>query len=373
MKNNTRAARLGFLCMLWIAGAVTARAVTIDPQRGTADPDGKTVWFDGKLLALSGKGWEATESFFDRLPAKARDVVPKDVWMLSHDSSGMTLRFSTDASAIHVRWVLVKNDLGFPHMPSTGVSGLDLYEKDKAGKWLFKANGRPRTVTKNKVPFTVTPGAEEILYLPLFNGVKSLELGIPSTNRLSTPSAAETAGRKPIVFYGTSITQGGCASRPGMAASSILGRALNMPVINLGFSASGRMEPEMANLLAELDPSVYVLDCLGNMEPRMVRERVEPFVRTLRKAHPSTPILLVEDASVHNVNPTEKGIILRGLHEKLTKEGIPNLHFLSSLGMLGSDSEGTVDGLHPTDLGIMRHVAVFLPALTALVDSPPSP
>src|SRR5205823_11246646 len=92
--------------------------------------------------------------------------------------------------------------------------------------------------------------------------------------------------RKPVVFYGTSITQGGCASRPGMVHTAILGRRLDRPVINLGFSGNGKMEPELAALLAELDPAVYVLDCLPNLNAQEIRERVGPFVRTLRQARP---------------------------------------------------------------------------------------
>ena len=97
------------------------------------------------------------------------------------------------------------------------------------------------------------------------------------------------------MFYGTSIMQGACASRTGMAQSSIIGRRINAPVINLGFSGNGKMEPEIARLLAELDPSVYVIDALPNMEAVLVKERAEAFVRTLREARPTTPIILVED------------------------------------------------------------------------------
>ncbi len=172
------------------------------------------------------------------------------------------------------------------------------------------------------------------------------------------------------MFYGTSITQGGCASRPGMASTAIVRRELDVPVVNLGFSGNGRMEPEMADLLAELDPAVYVLDCLWNMRPAEVSERVAPFVRTLRTARPDTPILLVEDSSVRNTTPTEKGTILRRIHEELTTEGIGNLHFLSNRDMLGTDGDGTVDGCHPNDVGMIRQAAVFTKSLAAILGVP---
>src|SRR6185436_14505138 len=123
----------------------------------------------------------------------------------------------------------------------------------------------------------------------------AVELGLPKGAKLAKGDAYPTARRKPIVFYGTSITQGGCASRPGMVHTAILGRRLDRPVINLGFSGNGRMEPEMARLLAELDPAVYVIECLPNMSAKEVEERTEPLVRSIRTARPKTPILLAED------------------------------------------------------------------------------
>ena len=123
----------------------------------------------------------------------------------------------------------------------------------------------------------------------------------------------------------------------------------------------------MAELLAELDPSVYVLDCLWNMSPEQVSERIEPFVRRLRAAHPDTPILLAEDCNVRNVCPTEKGAIVRRIHEKVTADGVKNLHFLPNEGMLGGDGEGTVDGCHPNDLGMMRQGEVFAKALRPIL------
>jgi hypothetical protein len=243
---------------------------------------------------------------------------------------------------------------------------VDLYSKDKSGRWRFVANGRPAAVT-NTARFTPPSSQPCLLYLPLYNGVTSVAIGIPTGNTITVPDTAVIKQRKPIVFYGTSITQGGCASRPGMVFTAIVGRQLDTPVINLGFSGSGKMEPAMADLLAELDPSAYVLDCLWNMSPKLVSTRIEPFVKTLRAARPDTPIWLAEDCSVRNICPTEKGSILRAIHHKLTAEGVKNLYFLSNQGMLGDDTDGTVDGCHPNDLGMMRQAEVFVKALSPLL------
>jgi|GEM_PF-222667 len=338
-------------------------AERITPERGIADPCDGTVWYDGRLVLLEGRGWENTESYYDRLPAKAKGVVRAPVWDLSHDSAGLCLRFTTDAAAVKVRWTLRDGNLAMPHMPATGVSGVDLYCRTGSGPWTFVQNGRPAAIA-NEASFRVPQGAECMLFLPLYNGVESVAIGVPKGKALSKPAGPSS---KPIVIYGTSITQGGCASRPGMACTAIVRRALDVPVINLGFSGNGRMEPEMADLLAELDPAVYVLDCLWNMRPEEISERVAPFVRKLRQARPDTPILLAEDSSVSNTTPTEKGAILRRIYDGLKTEGVSNLHFLSNRDMLGSDGEGTVDGCHPNDVGMLRQATVFCRFLASIL------
>lgn len=351
-------------CLAMIAASTGLFAGEI---KATPTQDGNTLWYDCKDIGVEGKGWTDTKAFYDRLPAKADGKAPQNVWELSRDSTGMCVRFTTDSPTIQVRWTLNSDDLAMPHMPATGVSGVDLYAKLPGRGWRFVGNGRPTAVT-NTAAFSVPSHEQCLLYLPLYNGVKSVEIGVLQGRSISLPHASAAAAKKPIVFYGTSITQGGCVSRPGLAATAIVGRKLDVPVINLGFSGNGCMEPEMADLFAELDPSVYVLDCLWNMTPELVAERIEPFVKTLRKAHPDTPILLAEDSSFEDVCPTDRGRILREIIAKLTAEGVKNLHFVAAENMLGDDSEGTVDGCHPNDLGMMRQAEVFVKAITPLIE-----
>ena len=172
-----------------------------------------------------------------------------------------------------------------------------------------------------------------------------------------------------VVYYGTSIAQGACASRPGMAMPSILGRKLGAHVVNLGFSGNGKMEPEMAKLLAELDPKVFVIDCLPTMNAPLVAERAAPLVRTLRAARPKTPILLVEDRRFTNTDwfPARKQhhdgnhAALRAAYDQLMEEGVKHLTYVEDAPFLGEDGEGTVDASHPTDLGAMRWAEVMVP------------
>ncbi|MBL0156383.1 MAG: SGNH/GDSL hydrolase family protein [Bryobacterales bacterium] len=332
-------------------------------------------WVDIRELRVEGQGWEDRKAPFDRLPAKAEALVRPPVWSLAQNTAGLAVRFTTDAPTIRARWTLRKEQLALPHMPATGVSGLDLYVKLPAG-WHWVANGRPEKVTNEQTLLKDWPGGrhEYLLYLPLYNGVTSVELGVPPGAVLE-PAAARPASVRPVLFYGSSILQGGCASRPGMAYPAIVGRRLDWPVINLGFSGNGKSEPEIAKLFAELDPSVYVYDSLPNLTVEEARERVEPFLRTLRQAHPKTPILLVENAIYTNVMfsnerlslITDKNRILREVYKKLRKEGDRNVHYVPADQLYGADGEATVDGTHATDVGFLRMADVITPAVRPLL------
>jgi hypothetical protein len=348
----------------------------IDPAMAIAEENSDFLWYDVALLGIEGQGWTDTEAKFDRLPAKAEGVVRGAVWGLSHDSAGMAVHFKTDAMTIQARWSLTASGLAMPHMPATGVSGVDLYVKTEAGKWRWLANGRPTKFPENRATLAqgIPSGQREyLLYLPLYNGVTSVEIGIEKSNYLERVS--RPAGVKPIVFYGTSITQGGCASRPGMVHTAILGRRLDHPVINLGFSGNGKMEQEVADLLSELDVAVYVIDCLPNMNAEEVATRTEPLVRTLREAHPTTPILLVEDRSYSDAffvdskrqrNESSREVF-RAAYQRLVAAGVTRLAYLEGEHLLGDDGEATVDSSHPTDLGFMRMADAFEPLLKQLL------
>ncbi len=338
-------------------------------------------WTDIRELGVEGRGWNDTKAFYDRLPAKAEGVVRKPVWDLSRDSAGMCVRFVTDATEIRARWALTDAWLYQPNATAICVSGLDLYVKTEKG-WHWLAVGIPQAQTNDVVLIkNLLPGRREyLLYLPLYNGVKSVAVGV-STNSIMDKAPAWGSGeRKPMVFYGTSILQGLSASRPGMVYSAILQRKFNWPVINLGFSGNGKMESEMADLLAELDPSVYVIDCLPNMVADEIKERAEPLVRKLRAAHPQTPIVLVEDRSLQNAflvagqmeyYHLKDRAELKAAFERLQKEGVKNLFYIPGEHLFGDDGEATVDGSHPTDLGFMRQSEIMEKVLAPLLTVEP--
>jgi hypothetical protein len=365
-----------------LTGPPARAADTIDPSRAKADPKDPVLWYDVLLLDLEGKGWKETRAPFDRLPATAQGVVREPVWSLSRHSAGLCVRFVTDATTIRARWTLTSDRLAMPHMPATGVSGLDLYARAGTdGRWQWLGVGQPSQAANTAQLATgLAAGKREfLLYLPLYNGVTSVEIGLAKEAGLAKGPARPAEYQKPLLFYGTSITQGGCASRPGMVHTAILGRRLERPVLNLGFSGNGKMEAELAELLAGLDPAVYVLDCLPNLTAREVEERTEPFVRTLRKARPQTPILLVEDRTYANApllpavarRNADSRAALKAAYERLVKAEVAGLHYLPGDRLLGDDGEATVDGSHPTDLGFVRQAAALEAALLPLLAPAP--
>jgi lysophospholipase L1-like esterase len=257
-----------------------------------------------------------------------------------------------------------------PHMPATGVSGLDLYAEDEQGRERWLAVVRP-TAQEMKVALVsdIDPPPDGqprsfTVYLPLYNGVESLEIGVGQDDAFEPVAPRES---RPMLFYGTSIMHGACASRPGMSITGILGRRLKRPVINLGFSGNGRMEAEVTALLAELEPCVYVIDCLPNMQGSQVAQRAAPLVRQLKAARPETPILLVEDrtytyapfrASARARHAASRKA-LRTAYDSLIADGIEGLYYLEGDALLGDDGEAATDGSHPSDLGMMRYADAY--------------
>ena len=367
-----------FCCLfIWLAyfwdGARPAKAGT-NLVAAVAE---QICWTDIRQFGVEGRGWNDTKSFYDRLPARAETVVRQPVWDLSRDSAGECVRFVTDATLIRARWAVTEPWLYLPNTTAIGKSGLDLYV-NMSDKWRWLAVGQPSAQT-NEVTLVenMPPGKREyLLYLPLYNGTKFVELGVPANCVLEKAPAWGPGTRKPIVFYGTSILQGLSASRPGMVHSAMLQRRFNWPVINLGFSGNGKMEPEMAGLLAELDPAVYVLDCLPNMVADEIKGRVEPFVAKLRAAHPDVPIVLVEDRTMQDAFLVQGRMEwyhlkdraeLKAAFDRLQAAGVSNLFYIPGEHLFGDDGEGSTDGSHPNDLGFMRQADVFAKTLEPLL------
>ncbi len=358
--------------IVWAFVIVGSVCVSIAQAEITPKVEKGVAWYDVSQWGIEGRGWPIADMdrFYDRLPRKAETTVRGAVWNLSRHSAGLSTRFHTDATTIRVRYRLTSSRVSMPHMPATGVSGVDLYAQDEKDTWRWVAVSRPGGQDVNATLANgLKPGARDyMLYLPLYNGVQKLEIGVPAGARFQ-PVAPRR--QKPIVFYGTSITHGACASRPGMPHPAILSRRLGRPVINLGFSGNGKMDKEVGDLLVEIDAAVYVIDCLPNMNGALVSQRAEPLVKQLRAAHPNTPIVLVEDRENTNawLLPARKQhhvanrAALRSAYESLTKAGVKRLYYIGYENLLGQDNDGATDGSHPSDLGFARQADAFEPVL----------
>jgi hypothetical protein len=321
------------------------------------------VWYDASTITIEGRGWSDVLKPFDRLPKNAESNVRAPVWRLSRNSAGIAVHFFSDAGKIAARWKISNNTI-FHHMTDVGIKGLDLYSKTPSDNhWRWAGIGRPEGLSNH---YVLVKGLskkmrEYLLYLPLYDEIDSLLIGIDSTSVCKSFNPTENR-TKPLLFYGTSITQGCSASRPGMAYPAIIGRALDVESINLGFSGNGRMDLEIASLIGTLDVSCYILDCLPNMTAEDIVTRTVPFVSQLRVMNPTAPIVLVENIQYTNswIDTSAITLIQRKNHdlmkmyELLQKNGTKQLYYIASSDLIGTDDEGAIDGAHLTDIGMLR-------------------
>ncbi|MCQ2391574.1 MAG: alpha/beta fold hydrolase [Kiritimatiellae bacterium] len=374
-----------------VAGAMlavgAAGVADYDPAMAVAgsivDADG-VRWIDGTKLPLEGKAFGDVADYYDRLPANVTTNVNAGVRSMKHHSAGMCFRFRTDSRRLKFKWTPYdKNWWYMDHMPASGMSGIDVYRRNAAEGWRYVKTGRIHSPEGGVLEIDWRPGDECQVNLPLYNGIRAFSLGIDSAAKVEAP-AAHRGAAKPVVFYGTSITHGGCASRPGNAFVSIIGRELDVPVVNLGFSGSGVMELEMSEHLARIDASCYVLDCLPNMytrrhpdlrkgrEHRFVEENYEPFIRNLRAKRPEVPIVMAEGPHPGHVGSADRDRVMKGVYDKLVSEGWKKLFYLPSKDMLPADGDGTVDDAHPNDYGMKQMAKTYGAAVRKALAAAPS-
>ena len=336
-----------------------------------ASLEAQLKYYEAAEFPLYGKATENTENRYERLPDSLKQVSRKPVWNLSRNSAGLAIRFCSNSTTIAAKWENL-NDSRMNHMTATGIKGLDLYTWTD-GAWRFVNSGRPSgkvnqaTIISNMEPLE----REYMLYLPLYDGVTSLSVGIDEQASISAPRMDIPKRTKPIVFYGTSILQGGCANRPGMAHTNIISRRLNREIINLGFSGNALLDYEIAEVMSSVDAGVYVLDFVPNASAEQIYEKTETIYRILRDKHPRTPIIFIEDpVFTHTLfdkkiaeEVSKKNKAVNSVYKALKTKGEKNIYMISSEKMLGEDGEATIDGIHFTDLGMMRYADLVCPVI----------
>lgn len=360
------------LSMLGLAFGLASLLIVSPNARGQSQepPARQRIAFPDERLAVHGLPWFVEDKpALRRLPARLQAEFRPPVWSLAQQPSGGRIRFRTDSLTVG----LTAENPGFSnmhHMASVGENGFDLYVDqryvgsawpDKDGKiskeWRVGNERKPRDIT---------------LYLPLYKPVSIQEMRLDAGAQLQP--ATPYATRKPVVYYGSSITQGGCASNPGGSSQAILERKLNADFVNLGFSGNGMGEPALARAITELDPSCLVLDFWGNPSAEEYTAALPGFVEILRAKFPRLPILVVSPFyfPAEETNPdvaraqAGKRRTAREFVAARRKSGDRRIVYVDGLKMLNRDQvEGLVDGVHCNSLGFYFNAQGLEPYLRA--------
>jgi lysophospholipase L1-like esterase len=346
-----------FLLGTWLLWAVSA--------------SGQLKYHNADAFPLYGKISEETETRYERLPATLRTVSRAPMWELGKNTAGLFLRFRTNSTTLGLTWSLYENRI-MSHMTPTGIKGFDLYCLEN-GAWQFVNSAQPAANARDNATIVISnmDGNEKemMLYFPLYDGVTALQIGIDSAAFIAQPAVSAPVHEKPVICYGTSILQGGCASRPGMAHTNILSRRFNREFINLGFSGNALLDYEIAELIAAREAALIILDFVPNATVQQMQEKMEKFYDIIRAKQPFTPILFIEDPPFPSAEYNralqreveDKNKTVREIFERIKARGDAPIEFISSEPMIGADHEATVDGIHFTDLGFMRYAGYLEP------------
>lgn len=326
-----------------------------------------------KPVELEGLPWMQTNQnkVFYRLPETMTDAqVNEGALYLANNTAGVAARFRSDSELLVIRAKLsYSSDMN--HMPRLGSAGFDLYcgsgtEKVHAGSAQPNRDQELLELQMGNNPEGVMK--EWTLNFPLYGGVSEVEIGIAPNAKLEAP--IPHAVQKPILFYGSSITQGGCASRPGNAYTSMLCRAVDAPQINLGFSGSGRGESAVAEAIAGLDLACFVMDYDHN-SPSLehLKATHETFFQIIRQKNPNLPILILSKCNIWKQTgydlDHQRRAVIRSTYENALAAGDRNVYFIDGETLFGGEgrNECTVDRCHPNDLGFYRMACAVLPTL----------
>lgn len=370
MKRNHAAVCAGILALA-AAGTLFAQDISeIDKNFRPAKVGNLAVNYFNALkqpFEVTGFPWRKDGGPLYRIPGNLTEKeVNRGVLILAWHTSGGTVRFKTDSPYLTIRADYQRfSDMN--HMPRSGSAGFDLYTVGDDGGELYLTTIQPGPENRKKTlerRFVNVPRGKlrtYTVYLPLYSGVKNLEIGVKPGSKLLPPDPQKI--RRPILFYGSSITQGGCASRPANNYTTMLCRAVDAPQINLGFSGSAKGEIALAEAIAKLDLAVFVMDYDYNAPSAEHLEKThEPFFQAVRKANPDLPIIMLSKCSW--ISPRRRDII-RKTYENARKAGDKKVWFIDGSELFGEPGQNmcTVDHCHPNDLGFYMMHRRVLPVL----------
>lgn len=337
---------------------------------------GETLrYVDATQLTVLGQPIPLKEKPFVRLDATTYSL-RGSLATKSAQSAGMMVAFTTDSKTISAKWRTSDLSVVGVNTGANSQKGLDLYIR-KDGQWLFAGVGAPdmKGSCENHeatLAANMARGVKEcLLYLPLFDRVDALAIGVDEG---SVISPMENPFRHKIVFHGSSITHGSAASRAGMSYVARFGRDTGLYCMNLGFSGQCRLQEEFARCMADIDADAFVFDAFSNPSPKEIAERFDKFVNIVRVAHPETPLIFLQtirrDKRSFNLKTdayeADKQLVAQEMVESRMKND-KNIYFISSDGFLGDDGIATADGTHPTDVGFSRMLDRMTPKLKKIL------
>lgn len=363
IRNNTP--KSGIMILLLLMAFISLQAAPLDGFR----------YEDATHFSIINRGWDNTRTPYTRMPAYMQDSCRDNQWWLYQHSAGIAIRFATNSRRIAAQYNLT-NNFHMQHMAMTGIKGTDLYYlNEDRGRWEYVNTARPQE--KNNIADSIQSKMyvenldgemhEYMIYLPLYDGINWFQIGVDSTAVLTQPRVQNPRQGK-IVFYGTSILQGGCASRTGMVSTSMIQRDYNLQCVNLATSGEGKMDFPIARAMATIEDAVcFVLDPVPNCTEMMCDTLTYRFVKILRDLRPDVPIIMVEGITYpyarHNSFFGEylpkKNAAFRKNYERLKAENPKGLYYVPTDGLVGPDMEGTVDGIHLTDYGFRAYADIL--------------
>lgn len=307
---------------------------------------------------------------FRRVPEKVAKKVNDGVYGLHVNTAGGRVRFVTDSTyvAINAKMLSIGK---MPHFALTGSAGFDLYVRENGFERYYKSFTPPFEIKdgyESVVDFDNSDLKEITINFPLYSGVDELYIGLSEKAVLKDhiPYKKE----KPIVFYGSSITQGGCASRPGSSYESVLSRRFDADYINLGFSGSARGEDEIAEYIKNLPMSVFVYDYDHNApSTEHLRKTHERFFNIVRSANPDLPIIMMSRPKfILTDEEKERFSIIKKTYLSAKEKGDKHVYLIDGKTLMGkAGNEGTVDDCHPNDLGFFSMAEAIKPVLEKII------
>lgn len=330
-------------------------------------PEG-TVFYDAKSAPFKIYGIYHDGKQYRRMPQEIADTVNEGVARLCTNTAGGRVRFITDSPYVVIRAVVGEVEAS-AKMASTARAGFDMYERVDDGERYVKTFIPPAEVSDEYTSTVDFVGGEKeriiTINFPNYNDVYELYIGLLDGSAIK--EAPEYEITKPIVYYGSSVTQGGSCTRPGNSYQGMISRALNADYINLGFSGSARAEKEIIEYVSSLDMSVFVYDYDHNAPDfaHLAATHSQMF-HLFREKHPTTPVILTTKPK-HVQNEDDRlrhAHILANYEAFLYDDHDENVYFISGPDLLKlANGEGTVDGIHPNDLGFYSMAQGFLPIL----------